>query len=522
LSIRINITLIFIISFSLLSINSQAEDFNPFGARSFAMGGVGVATNKGAKNIYWNPARLTIDKKINASLSLLNLDIQIVGSAVKLVDELKELPDIAALEASYKDGFDPLNPEHIKNAQLAFKLLFSDLIEFRGDDGILISENTGLSVQFNIRKISLGLAANVHVNFGVSAILDLDYGSLTLSDDFGLKNSLDELFPNPIHTIDNDISAGNKAAAQALLDTLNTSSIVTSVADTAALEEMLFQIDEAGVDLNESLVIDSITDIIEATQNITIGDADNNNQAQTFEDALANTGVFVRGIVLASTTLSYGRKINNLFAVGINLNLYQAKTFIKFFNIDAIEDYEIPGSYSDVLDTHENDIEESFNFGVDLGLNFSPIKGLSLGLVGKNLNQPKFDAKIGGDYKLYPQVRFGVGYQMKLGVLDFLVGADLDLLQNKTDAFPGTKYQQAAIGAEIRLLKFLFLRAGYNNNLAASEGSGGLYTAGVGLYFLGVRLDVAAGMGEDQLNVDGTDYPTRGGLAFELQYSRAF
>ena len=133
----------------------QAEDFIFYGGRSTGMGGAGVASNRGVKNVYWNPARLAMDKKIDISLSAVNLNLEVLGSAVKLFDELQELPDFSVLQASYENGFDPKNPIHVENAQLAFKLLFSDILDFGGDDGLILNETTGVGAHFNVKNNDL-------------------------------------------------------------------------------------------------------------------------------------------------------------------------------------------------------------------------------------------------------------------------------------------------------------------------------------------------------------------------------
>ena len=155
-------------------------------------------------------------------------------------------------------------------------------------------------------------------------------------------------------------------------------------------------------------------------------------------------------------------------------------------------------------------------------MNYEPIKGLSIGLVGKNLNQPAFKFKAGGSYKLYPQARFGIAYKKDLKVISFTLAGDVDVLENKSDSFSDARFRQVAVGAEVNILKFLFVRAGYNDNLSAKNGKGGLYTAGIGFYVFGISLDISAGKGADDVKVDGNRIPFRGSLAVELQWNRNF
>lgn len=497
------------------SLTTFSEDFVFYGGRSYGMGGAGVATNRGAKNIYWNPARLTQDRKLDFSLSPINLNVSAVGTVVGLIDEFNNLPNFDTLQASYENGFDQNNPTHVENARLAFKLLFDDIIDFGGDDGILINNTSGFGLHFNIGKNSFGIAGGVSATFGVSALIDIDYSKITLANEDGVTNSLDELFPDPSHTFD-DISSGNQNAAREIAATLLQSNAVANSTNIASLQEMLYQADQAGVNLSDPLVIDAVTKVVNTTQGVQVGEP---GSEQSFEDALKESGFWVKGLLLQSVTFSYARAFHETFSVGININAYKGRAFKRFVTLDDLDTYEIPTSYSSL---NKEDFEDSYNFGLDLGLHYEPIKGLAFGLVGKNLNQPTFDFRDGGKYKLYPQTRFGVAYSKDLKVMKFMVGADIDVIENKTDAFTGSKYRQVALGAEVNLLKFLFVRAGYNNNLSAENGKGGMYSAGVGFYVFGISLDISAGIGDDLIKIEGKEYPTRGGVAIELQWNRNF
>jgi hypothetical protein len=507
---------LFIVSFSLILIPTLiADDFFTFGGRSLGMGGTGVASTRGVKNVYWNPARLTEDKKIDISLNALNLNVEVKGTIIKLVDEFNELPPFSELQEAYENGFNPKNPTQVENTRLAFKILFDDVIDARGEDGIVIHNTSGFGGHFNVRNNAFAVSGFVNATVGVSALIDIDYSKITLSNGEGVTNSLDEVFPNPIHTFE-DISVGNRAAAIKIADILLTSNAVSSSTDIKSLQEMLYQVDQAGVDLTDPAVESAVTKVVTTTQPVQVGQA---GSGQTFEDALKKSGFWIRGLLLQTATITYARSIHEKFSAGVNLNLYKGRAFRRFVTLDDIETYEIPTSYGDL---NEEDFQDSYNFGVDIGLSYQPFSGLSLGLTGKNLNRPEFDYRADGSYKLYQQARFGISYSKDFKVMKFSIAADVDLFENKMDAFPAEKYQQVGLGVELNLLKFLFLRGGYNNNIAAANGKGGMYTAGVGFYVFGLSLDISAGMGDDQVKIEGNRFPTRGGLAFELQWNRNF
>lgn len=493
----------------------KGDDFFTYGGRSLGMGGVGVASNRGVKNVYWNPARLAHDSKIDISLSALNLNVEVKGTIIKLVDEFNELPPFSELQEAYENGFNPKNPTQVENARLAFKILFDDVIDARGEDGIVIHNNTGFGAHFNVKNNAFAISGYVNATIGVSALIDIDYSKISLANEDGATDALDEVFPNPEHTFD-DISEENRAAAIKIADILLTSDVVSSSTDIESLQELLYQVDQAGVDLTDPAVEDAVTKVITTTQPVQAGAPES---GQSFENALKKSGFWIRGLLLQTATVSYARSIHEKFSVGANLNLYKGRAFRRFVTLDDIEDYQIPTSYSDL---NEEDFQDTYNFGLDIGLSYQPISGLSLGLLGKNLNQPEFDYRADGSYKLYPQARFGIAYSKDFKVMKFLIAADVDLIENKMDAFPAEKYQQVGLGLELNLLKFLFLRGGYNNNIAAANGKGGMYTAGIGFYAFGLSLDFSAGMGDDQVKIEGNRFPTRGGLAVELQWNRNF
>lgn len=501
--------------FSFLFLQINSEDFVAYGGRSSGMGWAGVASTRGAKNIYWNPARLAMDRKIDFSFSPINLNVTALGSIVSLVDEFNDLPDFDTLQNSYQNGFDPRNPTHVENARLAFKLLFDDVIDFGGDDGIIINNTSGFGLHFNVGKNAFGLSGAMSATIGISALINVDYSKISLSNDNGVTNALDELFPNPIHTF-GDISEGNRNAAIKIADQLLLDDVVSSTTDISSLQEMLYQADQAGVDLNDPLVEDAVTKVITTTQPVNAGAP---GSGQTFEEALKDSGFWVKGLLLQSATISYARPFYDIFSIGANINLFKGRTFKRFVTLDDLDTYEIPKSYSDL---NKEDYEDTYNFGIDLGLNYEPISGLSFGVIGKNLNTPTFKFRDGSDYHLYPQARFGVSYSKDFKVGTFMIAGDIDILENRTDAFDDIRFRQVALGAEVNLLKFLFLRAGYNNNLSIANGKGGLYTAGIGFYVFGISLDISAGMGDDVVKIDGTPYPTRGGIAIELQWNRNF
>lgn len=127
--------------------------------------------------------------------------------------------------------------------------------------------------------------------------------------------------------------------------------------------------------------------------------------------------------------------------------------------------------------------ESRSNFGVDLGLTYSPISDLYIGLVAKNLNSPTF-AFSDYDLKIRPQVRAGASFS----VLDSItIAADADLTNNDVISLGNgiIHSQKIGVGASFDIA-FFDLRVGIAKDLRQDNGA----IVSLGLGGFGI-LDVA-------------------------------
>ncbi|MGX2984639.1 conjugal transfer protein TraF [Helicobacter sp. 23-1048] len=127
--------------------------------------------------------------------------------------------------------------------------------------------------------------------------------------------------------------------------------------------------------------------------------------------------------------------------------------------------------------------ESRSNFGVDLGLTYSPISDLYIGLVAKNLNSPTF-AFSDYDLKIRPQVRAGASFS----VLDSItIAADADLTNNDVISLGNgiIHSQKIGVGASFDVA-FFDLRVGIAKDLRQDNGA----IVSLGLGGFGI-LDVA-------------------------------
>ncbi|HET6371027.1 MAG TPA: conjugal transfer protein TraF, partial [Nitrospiria bacterium] len=243
------------------------------------------------------------------------------------------------------------------------------------------------------------------------------------------------------------------------------------------------------------------------------------NNVATIADAAAGAGgtfdentssLLFQGIAIAEIPLTYGYAITNNFSIGGNVKFMTARVYnsrVLVFNND----------FGEALKKARDDYETSQNFGIDLGMLYRFGDALRVGLVGRNLNFPKFDMKkrlpTDEDHITEkPQVRAGVAFKPLSWIT---LAADLDLTRNDTTVGGDYDSQNLGGGVEFNLLKFLQLRGGLYGNLAKSD-IGVVYTAGIGLNLWLINLDVGASMAGHSTTVDNQTLPKEARAEFAL------
>jgi len=216
-----------------------------------------------------------------------------------------------------------------------------------------------------------------------------------------------------------------------------------------------------------------------------------------------DTYLDVTGVTVAELPVAYGHsfetQIGNVM-VGGALKYMQAVTYTQKMKID--NSGSLSGTQGEKYD------ETSSNFGVDLGLAYQPAFAydLTLGLVAKNLNSPKFDFYDGSTYTIDPMVRAGIAYS----IFDSLeVAADIDLTSNKT---LNGDVESQMVGGGVNFEPFdsffaLSLRAGLMQNLYANDKAGLIYTAGVGIGVKWLQIDLSGQMSGNKDTVQDVSVP---------------
>jgi hypothetical protein len=207
------------------------------------------------------------------------------------------------------------------------------------------------------------------------------------------------------------------------------------------------------------------------------------------------TVVRLSGFALAEVPLSYGRALNDNIAVGGSLKLMYARVY-------GTEVLVFDDGAADALEKADENYEKSINVGLDLSV-LARVPHFNFGLMGRNLNAPKFDAPAGfHDITMDPQVTAGVAW---LPLKTLTLEVDCDLLRGET-TLRHYDTQNASFGVEWDMLRFLALRAGAYKNLAEGD-IGPVLTGGLGFNFWAARLDLAGAMSLDTAEVDGNDVP---------------
>lgn len=296
--------------------------------------------------------------------------------------------------------------------------------------------------------------------------------SAALRDHVGLKDTVDRI--NEIHAL---VLASNTAAINETIDLLNHLNKPNTGADIDASAGLL-----VSIPFSKSAIAVSALGLGYAGLYPTI---DTTNMSPTFGSPTFvgnNTSTVTgTGIVGVEPTVSFATQFTEKLYIGANAKMIKANTYLYSQTITS-------GDFSNFTDNLDNSKTASNKAAVDAGILFVPIKSFNVGLVGRNLNSPKFPIVGGaGDLKLEPQYRAGVAWKP---FSHLTVSADYDVTKNKT-LTPGFEDQTVAAGVELTLPKeIMSFRGGLYKNTAAND-SNIVYTAGVGLRIFALRINVA-------------------------------
>ncbi len=494
-----------VVSVALISPSpSSAREWNIVGPRALGMGGAHVAVANDATAAYWNPAAYGFfaeptggdysKRKTSAVLG--------AGAGVSIHEGLGE-----QLDKISQYNYDLLDNGQIEAKNVAeYVQLLNDLKTFGENENR--AAKVSAEAQFGLQFGHFGIAGLALAEISAKGQLDtVNIAPETLAGTTDLTTTLSNTANLNNGTA---VPAGDhylSAAAKTDLTNQIAAKPGWTAAEAAnfvqAVDYGLAQAQASGV----SIPSDITTDILGVA---TIASA-----AQTggsFEDNTSQ--LLFKGIAVAEVPLTYGLTLSEDLAIGGNLKYMKGRTYnvgVKIFNTD----------FEDSLSEARDDYKESSTFGIDLGLLYRFGDDLRVGVVGRNLNSPKFDMnrRIASDDDSItekPQVRAGVCYKP---ISFIMLAADYDVTKNETMISGSYDSQNIALGAEFNVLNFLRLRGGAYKNLAQGD-IGWVYTAGFGLNFWLFNLDAAAAMTSEKETIDGQEYPKE--VRAELALSMLF
>lgn len=481
------IVLTAIITIALTTVPALAREWTILGPRALGMGGAHVAVANDATAGYWNPAAYGfIGNQDGGDYAKRDWSVGLsAGAGISIHEGIGEMLD----EISNYD-FDELGGQIQAEDVDNYIQLLSALKKFDENENraVKVTMNGQLGAQvghFGIAGINLSeISAKGDIDtvniLPETGVVEGDIINDYLSDTAYLNGGTPI---GPGYTYSYFINVGERNA------------LINSIAnldgwDNATAKNFVQAVDNGLSQVPTEDIPDDITTDIQNVAQI----ASDAQKGGSFDDN--DSKLLFKGISVFEVPLTYGYAITEDFAVGGNFKFMKARTY----------NVEIPvfdTEFEDALDDAQDDYLDSSNFGIDLGMLYRFGDDLRIGIVGRNLNSPKFDMKNNDSIKEKFQLRAGICYKP----LSFLMlAADFDITKNDTTITGGYKSQNLSIGAELNLFKFLYLRSGAYKNIAESD-IGLVYTAGLGLNFWLFNFDAGVSMASEKEIIDDDEYP---------------
>jgi hypothetical protein len=405
-----------------------AQDWFNIDARSRGMGNAGVAIAEGALGAYWNPAVLAAEQGDVFSFSAGGvafagnafLDVSIEGDILARVDELYDLfsgTDFATIQAN-------LNAGTASEADLQTALtLLAELTDLN-QPGLGVVVQSGGSIE--MRYGPLGFFVRYLGHMALDVRFGLGPGFASSLSEGSISNGLDDALAS--------IPAGSPVGANAttLSGELQTAGLSAAQADTLAAN--------AEAALGDGGLNSVVRAAIVASAVASLG---------TFNDPTATlqfneSGVRVSGIVLKEAGVAFAYPI----ALGLRIGVALKEVIGETFEIDIpLRDLdESQTMLEDIFDQIDQNRRRTGKFDYDVGISFSPLPLVSLGLTAKNVRGNKFEYASGAFFQTRRQLRAGAA--LHLGIVT--VGADFDIKTNKSDSLDGYESRVAGVGVDFK------------------------------------------------------------------------
>ena len=502
-----------------LPVMAQAAEFQPIGA--LGMGGAGVARNNGALTAYWNPA----GGAFNETPFAMHVG---VGIGARGSDGLAENIDrLSDIDFDRVKNFDSTKANSVGEMVKTITIL-DDIGKRNGN----IALNGSVPIGFAIKHVSFGVFGNfegyILPKADIINILPENAGTTTTTSIADLYNAV----------------AGQPN---------NNSNQYFSSAQTTALANSFFN---ASLSTATPISLGNATELANAIGNQLNGsgipaDSTYNSLTTNLIPSLATTGgtntfnknttsAMTKALMYYEVPLSYGHPFDfgsfGKLGLGATAKIISGTVYqnqVLLVNRKNGEDI----SSKELAEDISKNSKSTVNFGIDLGALYKYDTWLSVGLVAKNLNSPKFKGpdyevpeydpitntvissptkKPGEDVTLKPQVRLGVAVEPTNWLM---LASDLDLTEIDTVA-PGSvvgssvKSRNLGGGAEVHPYSWLRIRGGAYKNLAASD-VGLVLTAGFTVFL----LDVDGAFTTDTFKIGGSKIPQEAKVQVAMSFA---
>ena len=480
---------------------ASAAERHWIGPRATAMGGVGIASIADADAGSINPAVLGFmwrgaddlpppadgddaaadyapedNQRLGGKRWGLSLSFQ---GGVELTEDFGDyidvLEEIDNVELATTDGITAAQAEQMLD-------LVTSLVGIQDDDlGVRLDVNAGVALR--IGRFSVGARYWADTT---ALVRDIDLVNIGLEDATELTSALND--------------ASN---AQEIIGQDPTTYTVQTL--TAAQQSALAAYGVNGIKAIDKVVTDAkaeglIDDAKLQTVIDTLGLVPLASSGSLSDNTTAVTAV---GLGVAEIPVSYGYAFDDRWSIGATAKLmlgrvYGASILVFSDDEDAVED-----EIRDIQDEYE----ETTTFGIDVAGMFR-ISNFQFALAARDLNTPTFDGFITDDGLRVPDIELDPSLTAGVAWIPWprlVVEANAELIPRDTLLEVG-EVQHAGVGVEWTGLRFLALRGGISGNLAESD-QDPVVSAGIGLNFWLLQIDLAGGMALDTVEYDGDEYP---------------